>query len=79
MSDSLKIERGIPMPPARSKCTSWPFADLKVGDSFLVPIPPGTHSIMQARVLQASRRHKANGEEYCSRKVEGGVRVWRTK
>lgn len=33
----IKIEKGIPMPDARSKSSVYPFEGMEVGDSFFAP------------------------------------------
>jgi hypothetical protein len=66
------IEKNIPIPGARSQNTIWPFRQMEVGDSVLVPEERADN----ARVI-ASRVKKTDGFRFTSRKVEGGTRIWR--
>jgi len=72
-----KIEAGIAIPSAtRYKGglkSKYPFADLKVGESFLVPNK--TTDKFGATVQTARKR---TGFTLATRNVEGGVRIWRT-
>jgi len=68
---SFKVERDIPPPPSRSK---YPFGEMEVGDSFLVPGIKTSAEISSAVNYRKSRY----GENYICRAVDGGVRVWRT-
>jgi hypothetical protein len=74
---SYKIDKGIPMPvPTGSPC-KYPFKDMVVGDSFLVPEADAKnlHARIQSRAnhLRASIR----GYKLAVRRVDGGRRVWR--
>jgi hypothetical protein len=70
----VAIEKGIPIPPRtrKSRVTKWPFAELEVGDSFLMTgVCRGTaYSTVQSK-------SKRFGREFCHRAVEGGFRIWR--
>ena len=73
-----KIETGIPIPVRTTKGGAgrkpkYPFADLKVGESFLVPNK--TTEKFGATVTLARKR---TGMNFATRNVEGGVRIWRT-
>lgn len=74
MSD-FKIEKGVPVPPSRGgRRTVYPWRDMEVGDSAL--IPGGD----QARIGASVRTFGLSaGRKFVTRKVEGGVRVWRVK
>ena len=64
---SIKIESGIPMP------AKFPFAEMKVGDSFLVP--EGTSKNV---VGVYARRHAIKtGTKFTIRKTPEGYRCWR--
>ena len=72
MSD-FKIEKGIPMP---HKKTLYPTHEMEVGDSFFVPCSDEKKTRTQNRISNAYiKRHGAG--KFSSRRVEGGVRVWR--
>lgn len=52
---------------------NWPFASMKVGDSFLVP--EGVKRVSIAAAMQ--RAEKAGKGMFCSRTIDGCVRIWR--
>lgn len=69
----FQIERNIPIPPRTygSNSVKYAFAlQMEVGDSVLVE----TRRIASA----VSNRLKLSGYKFVTRKVEGGIRVWRT-
>lgn len=69
-----KIETGIPVPPRQNKHSySAVMKEMKVGDSVLI-----TNSTDRNQISSAASRVFGTG---CSvtKKVEGGIRVWRTK
>lgn len=72
-----KIENDIPVPPNRSKNARNAFTDavkaLDVGQSFFV-------EMLQANVCtRANIIAKATGRKFTTRKVEGGIRIWRVE
>lgn len=74
---AYKIEDGIPMPGAKSGSG---FADclrrMGTGQSILVAGAQSQSSVF-ARAYSVSKR-SADSRKFATRKVEGGVRVWRT-
>jgi len=79
--NNYKLETGILIPaklsdaPKRGRQSEFPFNDMKVNQSFLVP------KAKKAGMLTAMYRTKrlnAN-QEFVVRDVRGGSRVWRTK
>ena len=71
---SIRIESGIPIPagaPA-SRELLYPFGQMRIGDSFLVL--GGDPKIVAREIAKAKKRMQT---KYCSRSVEGGMRVWR--
>ena len=76
----FEVESGIPVPPdARGLTNKYPWNDMKVGDSFFVPDrPDGRRSALSSSV---NYQHKKSGNtvKYATRKVTGGVRVWRVE
>ena len=72
----FKIEKGVPLP--QSTRTAWPYSDMKIGDSFAVPIA------MRGKATSAMSAHKNRtpGLQFMQRSVtENGelmVRIWRT-
>lgn len=69
---------GIPIPSKHSK---YPFHAMAVGDSFLVTVPDGSslHTLRRfhSAVCQAIWRLKEM--QFTSRRVPGGIRVWRVE
>lgn len=70
---AFDVEKNVPMPEERATRTLYPFRNMEVGDSFLVP--QGAPQRVNAAVYQENK--KRDGVKYTQRKVEGGVRVWR--
>lgn len=70
----FKVEKDVPVPTARWRNSKYPWADMKVNDSFFVK---------DGRVgnLLTSAKHWAkregNGAKFMTRSIDGGVRVWR--
>ena len=72
------IEKGIPIPaPAGGRPAVYPLEGMDVGDSFFIPLPEGKKPQgTQSGVARAARRFA--DKTFSSRKVEGGIRIWRT-
>lgn len=70
----IAIESGIPIPKEKMAGPAYPFAKMKVGDSFLVP--HSRASAMKAAKQYYQSRHSA---KFTVRKVAEGTRVWRTQ
>ena len=68
---TIKIETGVPMPARQMK---YPFADLKVGNSFFVKAKDSKSARTQAHTYKV----KNPGWNFATRGVPGGVRIWRT-
>jgi len=73
---SITVDKGVPIPNFRTapRKSKYPWRDLEVGDSFLVPDTTSERFGPQAR--EAGLRL---GRKFTVRKVEEGVRVWRTE
>lgn len=87
---SFIIEKNIPAPPpgrGRGASAGFPFADMTdVGDSFMVETSPDPEAatenkLLMRRVRQAAlwAGRKYQPAKFTVRKVDGGVRVWRTE
>lgn len=64
----IKIESGIPMP------TKFPFAEMKVNDSFLIPAGVNKGTV----AVYATRHAKKTGyAKFTIRKTAEGYRCWR--
>ena len=80
------IEKGIPA-PVRGSATNFPLTQMEIGDSFLVPVDfadqsPEAVTLAKRKVasLAAARQGvtKTTGSKFAVRRLENGVRVWRT-
>lgn len=81
------IQDDVPIPfndGKRGPCSDGKFArmsDLLPGQSFLVPCSPEGCAHLASNLMGNGRRiSKVRGDanmKFCTRKVEGGVRVWR--
>lgn len=81
----LAIEKNIALPTTRrGNSSEFPFAKMKAGDSFLLPIhgKTGQKGRLLARKNVATamwRAKKALGFEFTLRTLKEGIRVWRVK
>lgn len=81
------IDKGIELPPARkgrSDNAEYPFAKMKVGDSFLVPVHGKTSpaKVTERRRSLARRMFCAKrslGFTFSLRTMKDGIRIWRVK
>ena len=77
----IKIDKNIPIPPTNRKCGAYkyPFAEMKVGDSFFTKAT----TIQQVAQLRSGFNVivKKIGGNYkiTTKKIEGGLRVWRVE
>lgn len=77
---SFKIESNIPVPERRNAGASYPFGDMKAGQSFLVEAKNGDADKARNRLYAATlafRNKHEKAAKFVVRPVEGGVRVWR--
>jgi len=81
-----KIDKNIPIPPRKHQGNPlghrdvYPFAELRPGDSFLIPTDnsPAGNQIARNRAGATFRRSRhAHRYKIVTRNVKGGVRVWR--
>jgi hypothetical protein len=71
MISNVEVESGVPLPVERRR---YPYAEMQVGDSFVV------REVSLQVVCNANyRTGKKLGRKFVARKVEDGVRVWRTE
>lgn len=79
----IKIEKGIPIAPTYR--STWagqelPWEKLAIGDSFLIPVhDDDLKQVNAARNLVQAARNRFHDMKLVSRRVQGGVRVWRVK
>ena len=72
------IEKNIPTPELRfprKKTAKYPFAKMKVGDSFFVP--EGKLNRISTSMAYFHNHNKP--KRVTARTIEGGVRIWRIK
>ena len=78
----FEIESNIPIPdPECGVKSKYPFADMKIGDSFLMPYADKT-PVKQRMVLIHAIRHfrrKHPDRTFATRQQDTGIRVWRTE
>lgn len=72
MSEKIKIEKGIKGPATRM-AGKYPFKDMEIGDSFLVPF----ESEMTIRTRAYHFGGTNPGFKFTVRKVQNGIRCWR--
>ncbi len=66
----IVIERGIPL-PKNNRWKRYPFAEMKVGDSFFVPSKKSCNA-----GFYYGKRHNM---KFTVRQENGGCRVWRVR
>jgi hypothetical protein len=74
----MQIEKAIPIPVfAREYVSEYPFAEMGVGDSFLVESDQRSdHRRVRSRSQYYAR---LNNVRFVTRRVNGGLRVWRVE
>lgn len=83
VSSEFRIDKGIPVKRIVRGVIIYPFADMVKGDSFFVPATTypayrSTSNSLHRQIRMFNNRFSAD-PEYVVRKVDGGVRCWRTK
>lgn len=77
---NLKIEKGVP-PPKGATTNKYPFGEMDVGDSIVVPSSDGTAA--GSKVYRAAIKHgQYHGRTYTGRvedRAAKTVRIWRIK
>lgn len=74
----IKIEKGIPVPSNGTK-GEFPFHEMDVGDSFLVP-EGRKRSVSSAACYYSGPRGKGSGKKFAVlRQKDGSYRCWRLK
>lgn len=68
----IVVEKDVPIPP-RSRRTKYPWRSMEIGDSFFAKIKDTSAGPL---VQQAQ---KSTGFLFTTRRVDGGVRIWRIK
>ena len=83
MEKPIQVDKGIPVPVRQhTRKSFWPFDDMKIGDSFFVPILQNAERLVtRNRVAQACSQRKRRDPKlnYTIRWEGNGIRVWRIK
>ncbi len=80
MTKHFVIEKNIPIPARKAARFIYPFAEMEIGDSFLVPILKEDMKTKRSRITSSvNNGRKRTGYKFTSRylEAEGGIRVWR--
>lgn len=73
---SIEVMSGVPIPkPQRNRNSKYPFAEMKVGDSFHVDGDPEKADALLRSV--SYRYGKENAVKFTVRRTESGARIWR--
>ena len=67
------IEKGIPV-PTNGRRAKWPWKDMEIGDSFLIP-DAKQKNVQPMASIAGSRLSR----RFIARQADGGVRVWRVE
>jgi hypothetical protein len=77
MTDTIKADRGIPIPKPRSQERKYPWHTMNVGDSFAFPADIGETSA-RTSVSHANRRY--GKKRFSIRRLDDNtLRCWRVK
>lgn len=68
----MKIEKNIPLSSSKDRI-SWPWKDMDIGDSVLFE----DDAIASKAQTNCHVYGHQSGKKFASRKVDGGVRIWR--
>lgn len=69
------IEKNVPVPTARSARAKYPFKEMDVGDSVLIPDESKAKAAVNAAFMVGTR----DGKKFTSRSTPEGVRIWRVE
>ena len=75
---TYEIEKDIPLPPRKSRVSAYPFAEMNVGDSFVVPPTENAPALTTLRNAAAQAKKKL-GFKFVVAETYDGIRVWRTE
>ena len=77
---TYKIEKGIPIthkPNVGGGKKKYPFEDMEIGDSFLVPCKKEKAQSVSSTLMGATKREHPKKFTTHYNLEEGGVRIWR--
>lgn len=72
-----QVDKSVPIPKS-GRNSVYPFATLEVGDSFFIPLEPYDEKKATSIRACASTFAKRRGVTFTCKRVDGGLRVWRT-
>jgi hypothetical protein len=77
----FKIEKNIPITALYAAQVQYPFGEMQVGDSILVPVPEGqTFGTLRSRLTAASGAYaRKNDMKFSQRRIGDAIRIWRIK
>jgi hypothetical protein len=83
MSD-FKIDKNIPITFESRNSKNYPFKDLEIGDSFLIPVLEDNYTTSRSSVVSSVKHFMSKdrkNREFLVRtkREEKGIRVWRIK
>jgi hypothetical protein len=79
---TIQIDKNIPVPDKKSGANcKYPWREMKVGDSFLVPYRSAAdaneRAYQQSGIINNQKSYRP--KRYTSRQQKDGIRVWRIK
>ena len=85
--NQFAIEKGVPIPTWHNNnfggyTGMFPFHEMKIGDSFLIPCTPTAQNSKRSTVINAQSWYKKKYNpkfKIATRKVTGGIRAWRVR
>lgn len=75
-----EIDKNVPLPPdpRESRVSKYPLRKMVKGDSFLIPVMADAPKEAYVRAQQSVQSYASRWKiKVKTRKVEGGIRVWR--
>ena len=70
----IKIDKGLKIPPpAVGRPRKYPFPDMEVGDSFF------SEDVENVSAAVGKYNKRQPETHFVRRRVDGGIRIWRTK
>ena len=82
LTSDFKIEKGVPVPPRKLQCgITSTMKQMDIGDSIFIPFVTDdkkAKSRLQSNISARSIQLRSiNGFHFTTRRVTGGLRVWR--
>jgi len=79
--NQFEVEKGIDIPVRLGRARVYPFPEMGIGDSFIIPNDNRNMRGVQSIVLSACRTYNLTHDrlKITTRVLKDGVRVWRVK